>query len=126
MSIHPCAGKPAGPSQLTDISKLITAYYAGYPDPAEPTQRVAFGTSGHRGTSFASSFNETHILAITQAICDYRAKNRIRGPIFLAKDASHFLTDLGSGQMMYWYVEETFLMPSARNSKEAISTPGPL
>jgi phosphoglucomutase len=92
MSIHPNAGKPASPSQLTDIPKLITAYYAGRPDPAERTQRVAFGTSGHRGTSFANGFNEAHILAITQAICEYRAANGIDGPVFLAKD-THALSE---------------------------------
>ena len=92
MSTHPRAGSPADPSQLTDVPKLITAYYVGRPDPAEPTQRVAFGTSGHRGTSYAQSFNEAHILAITQAICDYRQANGIDGPIFLAKD-THALSE---------------------------------
>lgn len=92
MSIHPNAGKPANPSQLTDIPRLITAYYSGRPDPAERTQRVAFGTSGHRGTSFADSFNEAHIVAITQAICEYRAQNAVDGPVFLAKD-THALSE---------------------------------
>jgi phosphoglucomutase len=92
MSIHPNAGKPASPSQLTDIPKLITAYYAGRPDPAERAERVAFGTSGHRGTSLANGFNEAHILAITQAICEYRAANGIDGPVFLAKD-THALSE---------------------------------
>src|SRR6476620_3531652 len=92
MSIHPNAAKPADPSQLTDIPKLITAYYAGRPDPTERTQRVAFGTSGHRGTSFANGFNEAHIIAITQAICEYRAANGIDGPVFLAKD-THALSE---------------------------------
>src|SRR5436190_13227210 len=92
MSIHPNAGKPPDPSKLTDIPKLITAYYAGQPNPAERTQRVAFGTSGHRGTSFAESFNEAHIVAITQAICEYRAQNDISGPLFLAKD-THALSE---------------------------------
>jgi phosphoglucomutase len=92
MSIHPNAGKPADPSQLTDIPKLITAYYAGRPDPAERTQRVAFGTSGHRGSSFANSFNEAHIVAITQAIVEYRKQNGITGPLFLAKD-THALSE---------------------------------
>jgi phosphoglucomutase len=92
MSIHPNAGKPPDPSKLTDIPKLVTAYYAGRPDPAERSQRVAFGTSGHRGTSFADSFNEAHILAITQAICEYRAQNGVTGPLFLAKD-THALSE---------------------------------
>ena len=92
MSIHPNAGKPADPGQLADIPKLITAYFSGRPDPSEPTQRVAFGTSGHRGTSLAQSFNEAHIAAITQAICEYRRQNGVEGPIFLAKD-THALSE---------------------------------
>jgi phosphoglucomutase len=92
MSIHPNAGKPPDPSQLTDIPCLVTAYYAEHPDPAERTQRVSFGTSGHRGTSFESSFNEAHILAITQAICEYRGQNGVDGPLFLAKD-THALSE---------------------------------
>jgi phosphoglucomutase len=92
MSIHPNAGKPADPSQLADIPKLVTAYYAGRPDPSEPTQRVAFGTSGHRGTPYAHSFNEAHIIAITHAICEYRKANGIDGPVFLAKD-THALSE---------------------------------
>ena len=92
MSTHPNAGKPADPSDLTNIPCLATAYYAGHPDPAQRTQRVAFGTSGHRGTSFENSFNETHILAITQAICEYRGRNGVEGPLFLAKD-THALSE---------------------------------
>jgi phosphoglucomutase len=92
MSIDPNAGKPPDLSKLTDIPKLVTAYYAGRPDPAERSQRVAFGTSGHRGTSFANSFNEAHILSITQAICEYRAQNGVTGPLFLAKD-THALSE---------------------------------
>ena len=71
--ISPLAGKPAPRSSLVDIPKLVSAYYSNIPDPAEPSQRVAFGTSGHRGNAFDGSFNERHVLAITQAICDYRA-----------------------------------------------------
>src|SRR5690349_1290699 len=92
MSIDPNAGKPPDPSKLTDIPKLVTAYYAGRPDPGERSQRVSFGTSGHRGTSFANSFNEAHILSITQAICEYRAQNGVTGPLFLAKD-THALSE---------------------------------
>src|SRR5205085_3645097 len=72
MPNDPRAGKPAAASQLVNLPRLITAYYTLKPDPAEKTQRVAFGTSGHRGSAFASAFNENHILAITQAICRYR------------------------------------------------------
>ncbi len=92
MSTNPRAGKPADPSMLVNVPRLITAYYAGRPDPAVPAQRVTFGTSGHRGSSFACSFNESHILAITQAICRYRAQAGIDGPLFLAKD-THALSE---------------------------------
>ena len=84
--ISPLAGKPVPPSSLVDVGKLVTAYYTGVPDPAEPAQRVAFGTSGHRGSSFELSFNEHHVLAITQTICRYREKSGIDGPLFLGID----------------------------------------
>lgn len=80
------AGQPATPDQLIDVAALQQAYFDRRPDPAEPTQRVAFGTSGHRGCSFGSSFNEAHVLAITQAICDYRREQGIDGPLFLGID----------------------------------------
>jgi len=80
------AGQPAEASDLIDIDELISAYYDVKPDPAVPEQRVAFGTSGHRGSSLAASFNEVHILATTQAIVDYRAAQGIRGPLFLGRD----------------------------------------
>jgi phosphoglucomutase len=80
------AGKPAPPESLVDVSRLLTAYYAKVPDPSVPAQRVRFGTSGHRGSSFDSSFNEAHVLAITQAICLHRAKHNITGPLFLGID----------------------------------------
>jgi phosphoglucomutase len=82
----PLAGKPAPPEILVDVPRLITAYYAEVPDPAVPAQRVAFGTSGHRGSSFKRAFNEWHILAIAQAICLYRARQKIAGPLFLGID----------------------------------------
>src|SRR5262245_45115364 len=90
-TISPLAGKPAPGKLLTDIPKLITAYYSERPDPSVPAQRVAFGTSGHRGSSFECSFNETHLLAMSQAICAYRAREKITGPLFLAFD-SHALS----------------------------------
>jgi len=86
MSISPLAGKPAEPSILVDVSRLVTAYYTGRPDPSVPSQRVAFGTSGHRGSSFEDAFNEAHILAITQAICLYRQQQKIDGPLYLGID----------------------------------------
>ena len=90
--ISPLAGKPAPRSSLVDIPKLVSAYYTNIPDPAEPAQRVAFGTSGHRGNAFESSFNERHVLAITQAICDYRASKGIDGPLFIGID-THALSE---------------------------------
>ena len=89
---NPRAGKPAEPSDLVNIPRLITAYYTERPDPTVPEQRVVFGTSGHRGSSFSNSFNESHILAITQAICGYRRQQGINGPLFLAMD-THALSE---------------------------------
>ncbi|GFM73328.1 phosphoglucomutase, alpha-D-glucose phosphate-specific [Pseudomonas cichorii] len=86
MSLSPFAGKLAPAQLLVDIPRLVTAYYAGQPDASIATQRVAFGTSGHRGTSFEQSFNEWHVLAISQAICLYRQANGIDGPLFLGAD----------------------------------------
>jgi len=80
------AGKPAPETLLVDVPKLLEAYTALRPDPAEPTQRVSFGTSGHRGSSFDRSFNEWHVLAITQAICDYRRQKGINGPLYIGID----------------------------------------
>lgn len=92
MSISPYAGKPAEPWMLTNIPRLITAYYASRPDPAVPAQKVSFGTSGHRGSSLETAFNEWHILAVCQAICDYRRSQGIDGPLFLGID-THALAE---------------------------------
>ena len=92
MSVDPRAGKPADPASLVNVPRLITSYYALHPDPANREQRVAFGTSGHRGSSFNGSFNEDHILAITQAICAYRQHEGTTGPLFLAMD-THGLSE---------------------------------
>lgn len=86
MTLSPLAGKPAPASVLVDIPRLLTAYYTGRPDAAVAAQRVAFGTSGHRGTSLELSFNEDHVLAITQAICLYRQEKGIDGPLFVGAD----------------------------------------
>jgi phosphoglucomutase len=86
MKIDPRAGLPARVSDLVEVPKLLTAYYENHPDPHIPEQRVVFGTSGHRGSSLECSFNEDHILAITQAICLYREQHRIDGPLFLGID----------------------------------------
>ena len=92
MSVHPQAGKPALPSMLVNIPRLVTAYYTERPDPSIPEQRVAFGTSGHRGSAFKQAFNEVHILAISQAICLYREQQHIDGPLFLGMD-THALSE---------------------------------
>ena len=86
MNVSPLAGKPAEQSALVNVPKLITAYYAEAPDPSAPAQRVAFGTSGHRGSSLEKAFNERHILAISQAVCLYRQEHQINGPLFLGMD----------------------------------------
>ncbi|MEU6591061.1 phosphoglucomutase (alpha-D-glucose-1,6-bisphosphate-dependent) [Streptomyces sp. NPDC046881] len=89
---HERAGRPAGPEDLVDVARLVTAYYTLHPDPADPGQRVAFGTSGHRGSSLASAFNEDHIAATSQAICEYRAVRGTDGPLFLGAD-THALSE---------------------------------
>ncbi len=86
MKTSPLAGKPAEPEMLVNVPRLVTAYYVGTPDPKVPAQRVAFGTSGHRGSAFDKAFNEWHILAISQAVCLYRKQNKIDGPLFLGMD----------------------------------------
>ncbi|MCU7959684.1 MAG: phosphoglucomutase (alpha-D-glucose-1,6-bisphosphate-dependent) [gamma proteobacterium symbiont of Bathyaustriella thionipta] len=86
MSIHPLAGQPAPPSMLINIAELVAAYYTLQPDVSQQTQRVTFGTSGHRGSSLPGSFNEAHIQAITQAVCDYRQQQGIDGPLFMGID----------------------------------------
>jgi phosphoglucomutase len=90
-SLNPLAGKPAPRNSLVDVPRLITAYYSERPDVSVASQKVAFGTSGHRGVSFEASFNEAHVLAITQAICVYRKQQGITGPLFLGAD-SHALS----------------------------------
>ncbi|MEO8007865.1 MAG: alpha-D-glucose phosphate-specific phosphoglucomutase, partial [Betaproteobacteria bacterium] len=84
--VSPLAGKPATPAMLVDVPRLITAYYTDVPDAAVPAQRVAFGTSGHRGSAFDRTFNEWHVLAVSQAICDYRRRQGINGPLYLGID----------------------------------------
>jgi len=92
MTVHPRAGTPAQPEDLVDIARLVTAYYSRQPDLADPSQRVAFGTSGHRGSSLRGSFNDDHIAATTQAICEYRSGAGIDGPLFLGRD-THALSE---------------------------------
>ena len=90
--VDPRAGQPAAPRDLVNVAKLVTAYYTVHPDPGEVAQRVSFGTSGHRGSAFTATFNEDHILATTQAICEYRAGHGIGGPLYLGAD-THALAE---------------------------------
>jgi phosphoglucomutase len=90
--VNPLAGKPADPSMLVNVPRLVTAYFAGKPDPRVAAQRVAFGTSGHRGSAFNNAFNENHILAISQAVCDHRKASGIDGPLFVGID-THALAE---------------------------------
>ncbi len=92
MPVHARAGQPAGADDLIDVARLVTAYYTEHPDPDDPAQRVAFGTSGHRGSSLRGAFNEDHIVAVTQALCDYRQAHGVDGPLFLARD-THALSE---------------------------------
>jgi phosphoglucomutase len=110
MSVHPLAGQPAPPNVLMDVAQLEADYYDRKPDFADPTQRVVFGTSGHRGTSTNGTFTEAHILAITQAVCEYRKSRGITGPVLLAKD-THALSKP---------TERTALEVLAANGIEAI------
>src|SRR4051794_9521881 len=88
----PRAGQPAEPTDLVDVAHLVTAYFSVEPDVADPGQRVAFGTSGHRGSSLHGSFNEAHILAPSQAICEHRAAHGVDGPLLLGRD-THALSE---------------------------------
>jgi phosphoglucomutase len=99
MKLSPLAGKPAPASILVDIPRLVSEYYTRQPDAAIATQRVAFGTSGHRGSSFDSSFNEWHVLAISQAICLYRAAQGIDGPLFVGIDTHALSTPAGASAL---------------------------
>ncbi|MFZ1803195.1 MAG: phosphoglucomutase, alpha-D-glucose phosphate-specific, partial [Nitrospira sp.] len=92
MAIHSHAGQPAPASILVDVEKLLSAYSTETPDPSVREERVSFGTSGHRGSSFKRSFNEHHIVAITQAVCEYRAAQHTTGPLYLGKD-THALSE---------------------------------
>ena len=92
MALHRLAGKPASRSLLVNIPRLVTSYYSRKPDVTDPAQKVTFGTSGHRGSSFKNSFNEDHVLAVSQAICQFRKSNNITGPLFMGMD-THALSE---------------------------------
>jgi len=93
---HPRAGQPALPEDLIDVEEVISAYYDLVPDPSNPDQQVVFGTSGHRGSSLTANFNEWHVLAMSQAICEYRAQQGVDGPLFLGID-THALAEPAAG-----------------------------
>jgi phosphoglucomutase len=103
MAPHPRAGQPAQPEDLVDLPHLVTSYYTTQPDPDDAAQQVAFGTSGHRGSALDGAFNEAHILAITQAVVEYRTAQGITGPLFIGRD-THGLSEpawvsaLGAGR----------------------------
>ncbi len=99
MKVSPFAGKPAEPAMLVNVPRLVTTYYTETPDASVPEQRVAFGTSGHRGSSFDKAFNEWHILAISQAICLYRAQQKIDGPLFLGMDTHALSVPAAAGAL---------------------------
>ncbi|HXX18407.1 MAG TPA: hypothetical protein VEJ46_03310 [Candidatus Acidoferrum sp.] len=120
MNINPAAGKPASPSILVNVPRLITAYYSIQPDADNPRQRVIFGTSGHRGSAFEGAFNEWHILAVSQAIADYRKTQKIDGPLFLGID-THGLSEpafasamevLAANSVEVMLAEETVYTPT--------------
>src|SRR5258706_8852855 len=92
MAISPLAGKPAPRDILANVPRLVTAYFTTRPDPDDPAQQVAFGTSGHRGSSLRGAFNEAHILAITQAIVEHRTAAGVTGPLYLGMD-THALSE---------------------------------
>jgi len=114
MSVDPRAGTPALPSDLVDVAHLVTAYYTEHPDPRSAEQQVSFGTSGHRGSSLTGSFNDDHIAATTQAICEYRASQGTDGPLFLGRD-THALSEpaLGTALEVLAANEVTVLLDAA-------------
>jgi phosphoglucomutase len=113
MKTNPLAGKLVEPGMLVNVPRLVTAYYTEAPDPAVPAQRVAFGTSGHRGTAFNGSFNEDHILAITQAICLYRERQGTDGPLFLGLDTHALSTPAGATALEVLAANEVEVMIAA-------------
>ena len=103
MSLHPNAGKRAPKSDLVNVPELIAAYYTRTPDMGDAAQRISFGTSGHRGSSLSGSFNEAHIFAVTQAVCDYRAGAGIDGTLFMGMDTHPQSTNLEFSTIQGFY-----------------------
>src|SRR5580693_8945662 len=115
MQISPYAGKPAEQKMLVDVPKLISAYYSEIPDPFIAEQKVVFGTSGHRGSSLKNSFNEWHILAISQAICLYRTQQKITGPLFIGIDTHALSVPAFSTALEVLAANEVELMIAGEN-----------
>ena len=114
MTLHKLAGQAAPQSALANIPRLVSAYFTRRPDPSEPAQQVVFGTSGHRGSSLTNSFNQDHILAISQAICEYRASQKINGPLFMGMD-THALSEpaLATALEVLAAADVTVMIPKA-------------
>jgi phosphoglucomutase len=111
----PRAGQPAGPEDLVDIATLVTAYYTEHPDAFHPEQRVSFGTSGHRGSAFTNTFNEDHIVATSQAICEYRAEQGIDGPLFLGADTHALSAPATASALEVFAANEVTVLVDARD-----------
>ncbi len=122
MAVHPHAGKLPTPHMLCNIPELMASYYTEFPSPSNPQERVSFGTSGHRGTSLKCNFNEEHIYAITQAVCDYRKNNNINGPLFLGLD-SHALSEAAYRSALEVLVGNNVQVHIAKNG---VFTPTPI
>src|SRR6266567_5436179 len=115
MKISTLAGKPANPSTLVNVPRLVTAYYTAVPEPSVPDQRVVFGTSGHRGSAFDTTFNEWHVLAISQAICQYRKQRGIDGPLFLGIDTHALSVPAGASALEVLAANEVEVMVAAND-----------
>ncbi len=115
IKVNPLAGKPAEPSMLVNVPKLVTAYYTEVPEPSVPRQRVAFGTSGHRGSAFDKTFNEWHVLAISQAICMYRKQRGIDGPMFLGIDTHALSVPAGASALEVLAANDVEVMIAENN-----------
>ena len=120
MPQHPLAGQPAPDSILENIPRLVSLYYSIQPDPEDPAQRVAFGTSGHRGCARDGSFNEAHILAISQAVCEYRAEQGIDGPLFLGID-THALSEPALISAVEVFAANGWIVPASMDDVEALA-----
>jgi phosphoglucomutase len=121
--VSPLAGKPAPASMLVNVPRLVTAYFAGKPDPKIPSQRVAFGTSGHRGSALNSAFNEAHILAISQALCDHRRRVGIDGPLFMGIDTHALAEPAFASALEVFAANEVTVMIDERDARHLACDP---